>query len=296
MLFSTLLFFVLATATTAANTDRLGLIILGNSGVGKSFLANLFLPTERFVHKSTPLAVTRKTEFVERKIGSTKYVIFNIPGLVEANQERIDTNKKEIDKAFKECPNSVVIFVFGSQNGRIPNQDIVAFNALHDAYPFSEKALILVANAIPPLDKRGESYEGETIVVLNELLNMKTFGDVVFLDIIDTKNRTQKQQLVDKLLPSVAKSMPHEHTKKHDIHLEADQIKGLTNQVQEITDRFKKQEKEWESRYREAQAQYIAHQGRLDPIDATLSAITSMLSPLIHDVYDKFISTHDDEL
>lgn len=243
----------------ASQSDRIGLIILGNSGVGKSFIANLLLPNEKFVHNSSAKAVTKTTEFVEQRIGSTTFVIFNIPGLVELNQKQIDTNKKEIDKAFKECPNSVVIFIFGTQNGRIIGQDVMAFNALNEAYPFESISLILAVNNIPPKTKRDANYEGEVIAELRQNLEMKRFRDVLFLDTIDTNNREEKKKLATKLSTFLHSSMPHFYIKIKDIHLQADEIEKLTNQLQNAVDFARKSEEGWKEKIRKEQEQHKKH-------------------------------------
>jgi ABC-type glutathione transport system ATPase component len=63
-----------------------GLIILGNSGVGKSFLCNVLLGYEAFKHEFSARSVTHKTEFKEVTLNDDVYAIFNIPGLIEADQ------------------------------------------------------------------------------------------------------------------------------------------------------------------------------------------------------------------
>ncbi len=69
-----------------SNKNQFGLIILGNSGVGKSFLANILLEKEVFKHEFSARSVTHRTEFQEIEIGNHRYAIFNIPGLIEADQ------------------------------------------------------------------------------------------------------------------------------------------------------------------------------------------------------------------
>jgi len=54
----------------------LGVIILGNSGVGKSFLANILLGHDVFAHRIDAHAVTTKTEFQEVNMGNESYAIF----------------------------------------------------------------------------------------------------------------------------------------------------------------------------------------------------------------------------
>ncbi|CAF1351839.1 unnamed protein product [Adineta steineri] len=68
------------------NNDKRSLIILGNSGVGKSSLANILLDGEAFKHEFSARSVTHETEFQEITINDQDYAIFNVPGLIEADQ------------------------------------------------------------------------------------------------------------------------------------------------------------------------------------------------------------------
>ena len=180
--------------------DQHGLIILGNSGVGKSFLANILLGREAFVHEFRPSSVTHITEFEEMELGDDTLAIFNIPGLIEAEQERIDLNKIEIDKAFAQRPNSIVMFVFGQRGGRMQEEDIVAFNAINTAYPFAPESLVLVVNGLPK--ERPPQYEGTTLVLLRQLLTDVPVNNhnLCFLDQIDGKNAKERQRLKEQLL------------------------------------------------------------------------------------------------
>lgn len=205
---------------------RYGLIILGNSGVGKSFLANGFLGEDTFVHKAAPSAVTKATECIQCKIGDKTHVVFNIPGLIEAEQQLINKNKIEIEKAFEIEPNSVIIYVFGNQGGRIRNEDVIAFNALNKAYSFQPKSLILVINNLPK--DREKDYEGETIMRLRQWVHLDTsFQNFCFLDGINKSNAVERIRLRDQLLQAAMYAYPNIHTKQHDIQLDVDQIKKL---------------------------------------------------------------------
>jgi len=210
--------------------NQYGLIILGNSGVGKSFIANLFLQTEQFVHKNTTSSVTKTTEFSSTEVRGNRFLIFNIPGLIEADQKQIDINKEEIYKAFTTCPNSVVLFVFGVGNGgRINNDDIIAFQALHKAYPFESKSLAFVINQIPLA--RSPDYEGDAITRLEELLEMEVPNNVCFLDKFEKLDNEIKQNMREKLLAVVQTMMPKVHTKQQDIRLQKDELFQLRNDL-----------------------------------------------------------------
>ncbi|CAF1377220.1 unnamed protein product [Adineta steineri] len=236
--------------------QRIGLIILGNSGVGKSFIGNLFLRNEKFVHRSKPTAVTTQTESEEYTIGSTTYVIFNIPGLVEADDKKSERNKKEIHQAFLQCPNSVVLYVFGPINGRLRQEDFITFNALNEAYPFGSESLIVVINTIPTVADRDPDYEGETITCLRQYMDNIALKHICFLDQIDKANEAEKRKLFDKLLPVVLCSVPKVHEKIKDISLAADEIKKLTEKCKDITKRYAEEKGKMQKEFHEAQKEH----------------------------------------
>ncbi|CAF5057777.1 unnamed protein product, partial [Rotaria sp. Silwood1] len=150
-----------AQRTTPSNsTSKHGLILLGNSGVGKSFIGNVVLGRDVFEHGCSASSVTHETEFEDYAVGNASYAVFNIPGLIEADQEAVDRNKTEIYKAFQQRPNSIVAFVFtGGSGGRIRDEDVVAFKAIHAAYNFQPESLLLIVNDLPL--NRSPKYEGE---------------------------------------------------------------------------------------------------------------------------------------
>ena len=226
-----------------ASAGRCGLILLGNSGVGKSFLANRLLDDDgAFESRFSARSVTRHTEWknMSTAIGKHIYSVANIPGLVEANQKLIDENRREIMKAFEECPLAIVLFVFGHKNGRIPDEDLLAFMRINDAYEFPFQSLLLIVNGIP-LERPAE-YEQKTAELLQELTHIDK-SHIYFIE--KTISEENERDIHDLLHEAVAKCEPIYHTKKRDIELLADEISRLKMESKQRQDQLLAQEYEY---------------------------------------------------
>ncbi|CAF3854156.1 unnamed protein product [Rotaria sp. Silwood1] len=231
--------------------DKMGIIILGNSGVGKSFLGNIILGQERFIHDFDCKAVTTKTEYAEANLNGRLCAVYNIPGLIEADQERIDLNKREIARAFQQHPYSVVMFVFGHSGGRPKHEDIVAFNAINKAYPFSQKSLLVVVNNLPLTRRTG--YDNNMKEQLIDHLKMH----LPHFECVSETETAEKIQVVRKqLIQSITGALPKIHEKKHDIDLQADQISALMKQVSEFQKQIEQNRAAHEAQVKQLQREF----------------------------------------
>jgi GTPase SAR1 family protein len=229
-----------------ASALKPGLILLGNSGVGKSFLANQLLDDdEAFESRFSARSVTRQTEWKDMTtaIGKHIYSVANIPGLVEANQKLIDGNRREIMKAFEQCPFAIVLFVFGHKNGRIPDEDLVAFMRINDAYEFPFESLLLIVNGIP--SNRPDDYEDKTTQLLHELTHVNR-NHIYFIE--KTTLEKSKRDIHDRLYEAIAKCEPTYHKKKQDIELVADEISRLKLESKQRQDELLAQESEYSNK------------------------------------------------
>ncbi|CAF1049800.1 unnamed protein product [Didymodactylos carnosus] len=236
-----------------SHLPKYGLIILGNSGVGKSFLANILLGKEVFQHKFSSSSVTHETESYEVQLGETSFAVFNIPGLIEADQNRIDLNKQEIYKAFDQRPNSIIIYVFGNTNGRIRDEDFIAFNAINKAFPFNEDSLVIAINSLPK--KRPENYEGEATVKFQQYLRMK-LPNLCFLNQINEDNQSERERLREKLLHVTICCRPEYHVKQQEIKLNADEISELKEGVRKQQEAYERQKAQFQNQIDKAQQKY----------------------------------------
>ncbi|CAF3199107.1 unnamed protein product [Rotaria sp. Silwood2] len=205
--------------------DTYGLIIVGNSGVGKSFLANIILGKQYFKHDFSARSVTHRTESITCILGDKHYRIYNIPGLIEGDEERISLNRHEISRAFEEQKEHslVVIYVFGHQNGRIRNEDVVTFQAIHNAYTFNPDSLITIVNALP--SDRPNTYNENTQATLIDLLGMKP-GHICFIDRLKLGS-IQEERTRTYLIDTILNVHPRIHIKNNDISLMADNVLKL---------------------------------------------------------------------
>jgi len=216
-----------------SNTQEVGLIIVGNSGVGKSFLANILLQKEQFRHELSPTAVTKETELETVNLqgangNAIRAAIFNIPGLIDNDQEAIEKNKREIDKAFQLRPVSIIVYVFGVVGGRIRDEDIVAFKALDVAYKINRDSLCFVVNDLPPPGpERSTDYEGQTVALLKALLKIDN-PRVAFCDrLVPKTDPAGRARILANLCEVIVKCVPKHHKKEKEIMLRADEILKL---------------------------------------------------------------------
>ena len=220
-----------------------GLILLGNTGVGKSFLANRLLNDDSaFESRFSARSVTHHTEWKEIQVssGGRIYSVANIPGLIEANQNLVDANRQEIMKAVEEHPLSIVIFVFGHRNGRISDEDLAAFKCINDAYEFPSGSLLIIVNGIP--SDQPTDYEEHTAHLLHELIQV----DMDHIYFIEKTTSDEKKQFIHEFLhEAVGKCQPSYQEKKRDIHLITDEISQLKAQSKQRQEHLLIQQEEY---------------------------------------------------
>ncbi|CAF3431629.1 unnamed protein product [Rotaria socialis] len=236
--------------------DGVGIIILGNSGSGKSFLCNILLDEMRFRSEYDPNAVTVKTERAEIKMGEMTFSIFNIPGLIESDQQRIDQNKKEIEKAFQMCPYSIVIYVWTpNSGGRVVADDGIGFSALHKAYQFPSTSIIYVINNI------------KEALTVNQLT--LTPDDSVFVEKINFDDKQERQTMRKKIINCIAIHSPAIQEKKADIILE-------TAQLRELREKFKRHQAEAEKDQKKYKSEREEMRVNLERVEAIRTPDTFM--------------------
>jgi len=217
--------------TNCVSTKRpeYGVIILGNGGSGKSYLCNMIIGQDRFETDCRRESVTTTTEYHRITTGPSDLLIYNVPGLIESHQETIERNKREIIKAFKQCPISVVIFVWTQVDGRPLPDDIIAFRALQQAFQFSNKSLMFVVNKVP--SKR----EGIFLAFLTQILNTMSISleDIFCIETLNPDENDKLDFTRDRLLHFIAQHHEKEQRMYGDIIVQYNELAALRKALKE---------------------------------------------------------------
>ena len=179
-------------------------LVVGNAGVGKSWLLNVFKQDDIFKHAMSVGAVTGDPEYALFMDAGDKdqvgYVLCNVPGLLDSKGDP-QKNAKAIEQAFSVAPDTetIVLFVMGlSPGGRLINQDLVTYNALLEYVPSLNSANTAVV--INQFDEDAfettldmMTYRSDLQQQVRQLLVKDNQAWVTFLPKVSAKLRTKWQ-------------------------------------------------------------------------------------------------------
>lgn len=226
------------------------LYVVGNTGVGKSLLCNCLLGKWDFESKNQADSCTRDVSFVESWIEAPApghpgprlpMRIFNIPGLLEADPERVKQNVNLLQTALDRKEPSIVLYVLTTEGGRIRDGDYAGFKALSEAYDFSKhNAFAFVVNKCTKRDKKDE--------ITNYIHRMLAPYPVAFVPNFEEEDTSLQQEiatlscavrpiLVDLLRPLVPALLP----KKANLMLDVDQIRKLKEESRQSKIQFEQE-------------------------------------------------------
>ena len=244
--------------------NTVGLLTIGNVGVGKSFLLDAIAGRAVFRTARRVRAVTAQTTSHTVVVGDKTYTLFDIPGLIEmGNEQKIDSNKRAIDTAFNQSCQQIVLMVMSHLNLRLQQQDLTTFQAVHHAYALHQRSVIFVVNQI----RRDDTQEEKVALTAQLRLSL---GDacpedlrVVFIpDIGRNVNFAgpAAQAIRRHLLDAVAASVAHTHTKKHELELRHAETECLRRRLEELErERQRELEERQEQERQEAEVNTAHH-------------------------------------
>lgn len=112
---------------SAKSLPGIKVLPIGNAGVGKSFLCNAALGRDTFASRVSPTGVTTAVERADLTLWSTKYILYNIPGLIEADATAVERNRRCLAEAFQQDAHlpSLIFFIFSAATGGRPRAEDV---------------------------------------------------------------------------------------------------------------------------------------------------------------------------
>ena len=253
---------LLCSAMGSINT--VGLLTIGNVGVGKSFLLDAIAGRAVFRTARRVRAVTARTTSHTVVVGDKTYTLFDIPGLIEmGNEQKIESNKAAVSKAFSQCAEQIVLVVMGHLNLRPQAQDLATFLAVRRAYDLHQRSIIFVVNQISTDD--GKREKADFTASLKESLNAVGVcpDDLRVVFCIDIGRNVDfagpaAQAIRRQLLGAATASVAHTHTKKRAIELRHAEMEMLRRRLEQVEEE-KKRELDQRRELDEREASVSAH-------------------------------------
>jgi len=219
---------------------KISIMILGNTGVGKSYIANCILGEEKFESKKSRTSVTRVNETATTVSGQFEYKIYNIPGLLEADEKKVKENKDQLISAMEKKEDIVIFYVLTDESMRLRSSDVVAYKALENAYEMDRNNLCFILN-------KSELKNNEANEFRDEITTMLGNGYFLELKKVQTEQKdfkTNSNQIRSSIINKVNEMKAHSIKKKKDLILEGKLIDELKEQYKVMVEKIEKIQRE----------------------------------------------------
>jgi len=201
-------------------TTEKSIIIIGNTGVGKSFVVNCLLNDAIFESEERSVAVTSKLEFKKIKIEDTTYKIYNIPGLLEDDEKKVEMNKKAIMAALDNKEEVYVFYMLTVEGGRLRSNDLDAYKAFSNAYEVKTTSFAFLVNKYDNKEQLKPS-------IIHRIQTVMSNSSVHFLPKVG-ESFDETKELIQAIMISAIKAMvPNTVKKLGNIVLGGDEIKQI---------------------------------------------------------------------
>lgn len=214
------------------------LYFVGNAGVGKSFLCNCLLQEERFESKDQAASCTRTVEFADLALKDRTLRIYNIPGLLEADPERVKINAKLLQEALEHKDPAIMIYVLTTEGGRVRDSDYAAYNALKEAYNIQQHSFAFLVNKSTSRNDKN----GITAYIHSLLADRRVEFLADFESEVDSK--TNYAQIMESMRPTLLNLIDQlqaaEMKKISDIKLASDHIQELKAKARQEKEEYEK--------------------------------------------------------
>jgi len=198
---------------------------------------NCLLGEAKFRSEESSESVTRDLEFTTKEDDKRKFVVYNIPGLLEDDETRVQANVEILQKAFADSNSSLVFYVLTTEGGRVRSNDAEAYKALAKAYTMSDKSFTFIVNKW----KRKTITEGDVAHRIKSVLEDR---EVLFIPELDGDFKKDCEKIRPILFVQIEKMTPVEVKKKDDLHLQAAEVKKLKEELKQQLATYERKIKE----------------------------------------------------
>jgi len=268
-----------------------GVLLIGNSGVGKSLLVNLILRREHFRHAQEAVSVTDKVEWVHGYAllngDMRKIALFNIPGLIEADEANFSRNKVALTNAFAKQKQHVTVFVFGNNNGRLQADDVDAFIKVTKVYALQAQSLVVVFNQA----KAGSRWREDMVLMMRRLTGWRDALRPVFIDqltgeadgsFVYTSAAAEENRA--RLIAAIEQCTPDPHPKSGELAFKSEEIKAKTAEINTLQTEIKANEQKFAQERAEALAAIDAAKKAVNESNDRIAKLDQDLKQAKHDL------------
>lgn len=139
------------------------IILVGNSGAGKSFLCNWVVRAARpavpptvFEHRLSPTAVTTRCERMLVWSPGACFLVYNLPGLLECDVHKVSRNTKLLIRAASELTEARTSLQFvlpgGGDGAALGSSDVKAFREANKVFQCGAETLVCIHNKLGDTD------------------------------------------------------------------------------------------------------------------------------------------------
>jgi len=126
---------------------KINLLIIGNPGVGKSFICNCLTKSSKYESQISASSVTKKLQ----SITFEGFNVIDSPGLLDMDFPELA--KLELERGLKLGGNYKLIFVVATVGGRLTYDTVFLFEKVFEAYKPSVKNILIIVNNSPLLNE-----------------------------------------------------------------------------------------------------------------------------------------------
>jgi fluoride ion exporter CrcB/FEX len=209
------------------------IVITGNPGSGKSFLGNLLLQKESFVHRISPRAVTTVEECMEMELfPNQRSFVWNLQGMLEPNARNINRNRLALDKAIRSQPEQLFLYVVRPRSGcRLSWEDVAFFQQLWLSYNLCYESTLVLFNAG---SEKKKAWQAEILGLFCHLLLLDPSKlKHVFVDVLNNNDPGAKKDNRSRILQQIRLCEPSYHAKTGEIQLEAEVMDLYRTQIEQ---------------------------------------------------------------